>query len=90
MTTVPPNIILIRSDQQRKLNSYRDAGKVQLFNLAEKHDELNNLYGRPETVQVSQRLMQKYMTMAMQRDRKYPMSRGGLSPILSFAYLHKK
>lgn len=76
-------------DHEWKLCLFHDTNEAQLFNMKEDPNELNNLYGKPETAAVSQKLLIQYLQLTAWRDRQYHMSRGGLSAMPSFAFLHK-
>lgn len=77
-------------NKEWKLCLFHDTNEAQLFHLTEDPNELNNLYGRAETAAITQELMNQYLQLTAWRDRQYNMSRGGLSAMPAFAYLHKK
>lgn len=77
-------------DAEWKLNIYHDTNECQLFHLPTDPDEVHNLYDREDCAPKAQELMLKYLKWQAERDRRYNMSRGGLSDIPGFAYTHKK
>lgn len=85
----PIHAAMVR-DKEWKLNIYHDTNECQLFHLTEDPEEINNLYGQEQHVPKVQELMMRYLSWTAQRDRRYNMSRGGISDIPGFTYLHKK
>ena len=85
----PLHATMIRT-KEWKLNLYHDTCESQLFHLTEDPQELNNLHGLPEYAAKEMEMTQMYLRMNAERETRYNMSRGGLSPMPKYAYLHRK
>ena len=84
----PLHASMIRT-QGWKLTMYHDTCEGQLFDLKNDPQECRNLYGIPQYRAQAMALMERYLQFCAERERRYNMSRGGLSAIPGFAFSHK-